>query len=318
MKGYNKLGSVLSKAYMTGITVKDSYGEAKLAGATDLEATLLAMGYAAGEYWILNTGIGEHILPELRAEKAQVRSMMRALQKAAVGDATQTAQTATEKLGIVKKLFKAGRDIAIEDYTTGKKLMPSIFAHALGEGTEEVSEELLADFSKSCFNVAQWLQGDDTRMHAWENMADRYGMSFFGGLIGGGINAPFVSYKAIKSGENMTYNQAVQEMIYMVRNGKTNDLHKAIDKYHIADKNLSANKTITDTDGNIIPAPAEKYEDSQDYAIKQAMHKQVKLIEDILEAEGANISDTSFLNKQTLKDLRFSSLTRSTTAGRFL
>lgn len=318
MKGYNKIGSIMSKAYMTGITVKDSYGEAKLAGATDLEATLLSLGYAAGEYWILNTAIGEHILPELRAERAQTRSMLRALQKAAVGDATQTAQSTTEKLSIVKKLFKAGRDIAIEDYTTGKKLMPSILAHALGEGTEEVTEELLADFSKSCFNVAQWLQGDDTRMHAWENMVDRYGMSFFGGLIGGGINAPFVSYKAIKSGTNMTYNQAVQEMIYMARNGKANDLHKAIDKYNIADKNLSANKTITDSDGNIIPAPAEKYEDSQDYAIKQAMHKQVKLIEDILEAEGANISDTSFLNKQTLKDLRFSSLTKSTTAGRFL
>lgn len=318
MKGYNKLGSIISKAYMTGITVKDSYGEAKLAGATDLEATMLSLGYAAGEYWILNTGIGEHILPELRAEKAQIKSMVRALRKAAVGDAVQTAQTTTEKLGIVKKLFKAGRDVAIEDYTTGKKLLPSIFAHALGEGTEEVSEELLADVSKSCFNVAQWLQGDDTRMSAWDNMGDRYGMSFFGGLIGGGINAPFVSYKAIKSGENMTYNQAMQEVIYMARNGNTADLHKAIDKYYVADKNLSANKTITDSDGNIIPAPAENYEDSQDYAIKQAMHKQVKLIEDLLQAEGANISDESFLNRQTLKDLRFSSLTKSVTAGRFL
>ena len=49
------------------ITVGDTYGEAKAAGASDLDATLLTLGYAAGEYAILNTGIGEWILPELRA-----------------------------------------------------------------------------------------------------------------------------------------------------------------------------------------------------------------------------------------------------------
>ena len=49
MKTYNKLGSVISKAYMTAITTEDMYGEAKLAGASDLEATLLTLGYAAGE-----------------------------------------------------------------------------------------------------------------------------------------------------------------------------------------------------------------------------------------------------------------------------
>ena len=29
------------------------------------------------------------------------------------------------------------------------------FAHALAEGTEEVSEELLKDFSTSCFNLVK-------------------------------------------------------------------------------------------------------------------------------------------------------------------
>ena len=40
MEGYRHLGSTLSKAYMTGIVVQDTYGEAKAAGAADLEAAL--------------------------------------------------------------------------------------------------------------------------------------------------------------------------------------------------------------------------------------------------------------------------------------
>ena len=79
IKGYNKLGEVLSKGYMTAITVGDTYGEAKAAGASDLDATLLTLGYAAGEYAILNTGLGEWILPELRAGRYKSQAIARAL-----------------------------------------------------------------------------------------------------------------------------------------------------------------------------------------------------------------------------------------------
>jgi hypothetical protein len=33
--------------------------------------------------------------------------------------------------------------------------------HALAEATEEVSEEFLADFSKSTLNAVRWLRGED-------------------------------------------------------------------------------------------------------------------------------------------------------------
>jgi hypothetical protein len=55
LKSNYKIGEYLSKAYMTGVTVADSYGEAKLSGASDLEAALFTLGYAAGEMAILNT-----------------------------------------------------------------------------------------------------------------------------------------------------------------------------------------------------------------------------------------------------------------------
>lgn len=62
---------------------------------------------------------------------------------------------------------------------------------AFGEGIEEVGEELIMDFAKSTFNWAQEFGFTKTDVHldAWENMAERYGMSFFGGAIGGAIFA---------------------------------------------------------------------------------------------------------------------------------
>ena len=62
---------------MTAITVGDTYGEAKYeAGASDTEATLLTLGYAAAEAALLNTGVGEWILPELKASGLKTKAII--------------------------------------------------------------------------------------------------------------------------------------------------------------------------------------------------------------------------------------------------
>jgi hypothetical protein len=72
-------------------------------------------------------------------------------------------------------------------------------ASALSEGFEETSEELLLDFSKTIFNIANELRGDDTKFSdAWEDMATRYTMSFLGGTIGGGIATALPGYRAAR------------------------------------------------------------------------------------------------------------------------
>jgi hypothetical protein len=64
----------------------------------------------------------------------------------------------------VKNLFNIGKKIARAEYANGSRNLTASLAAGLGEGVEEVSEELLADASKACFNVVNWLRGDDTRM----------------------------------------------------------------------------------------------------------------------------------------------------------
>jgi len=58
---------------MTGITVNDMFDEAREAGMSDFGAMAMTLGYAAAEYALLSTGIGEMILPELRANRAMTR-----------------------------------------------------------------------------------------------------------------------------------------------------------------------------------------------------------------------------------------------------
>ena len=48
---------------------------------SDLEAALLTLGYAGGEAWILNTGLGEWILPELHIDKFKNKAIAEALVK---------------------------------------------------------------------------------------------------------------------------------------------------------------------------------------------------------------------------------------------
>lgn len=339
IKGYNKIGEIFSKGYMTAITVGDTYGEAKAAGASDLDATLLTLGYAAGEYAILNTGLGEWILPELRAGRYKSQAIARTLtrlddeaKQSAFQTARQQLASLTTKEGkkeYVKKLFNIGRGLAHDVYTaekaTGARTLSATFASAMGEGVEEVSEGVLADFSKGCFDVVKWLQGEDTRLNSFgydfekqqwngKEVLDRYGMSLVGGFIGGGLTNAFTNYKAISSYDKITNKQAIEELVYMARNGGLNDFMKQVNKMQLGDQNLSTDFEIQGTD--LVFSPGTK-ENNQDTAIKTVIQNQVNMIQGLLSANGA-VSDSQFLDAQTLGDLRFAALRKSTTAGMYL
>lgn len=318
MQSYNQLGSIMSKAYMTGITVQDTYGEAKANGASDMEALALTLGYAAGEAWILNKGLGEWIMPELQGDKLKYRAIINALQKEVKPLTSDMAETATKegRQNLFKKIFNIGKRIATDDYARQQFVsstynpMQVVLAHAAGEGFEEVSEELLADVSKSAFNVVNWLRGDDTRMTgAWENIGDRYGMSLLGGFIGGGISSAGTDFSYARQLGKMNNQSAIQEIVYMINNDKIDDFLKFANKADLGNKYLS-----TDVDENGNSKPGTK-DNNQDREIKQMLNNQVQLIKDVINAEGAKFSENSLFDALTLKDLRYLQLRDTTTAG---
>lgn len=300
----NNIGSPLSKAYMTGITVQDTYGDAKAAGASDLEAALLTLGYAGGEAWILNTGLGEWILPELHIDKFKNKAIAEALVKP-VKDAKKALEQTGDKQGFVKKLLNIGRNVATNVYAEkamAKKSAEVIGAHALGEAFEETSEELLADASKAIFNVTRWLRGKDA-LNFWDgdNALDRYTMSALGGLFGGGLTSAATNFSQVKSLAGMDNSAAMQQLLYMANNNQLGDFLKQVDKMTLGDKNKSATKTIYDSEQGVIFAEGTK-DDNQDLAAKQAIRNQVKFIDNILTTNGAKISTDSLLSKLAMED----------------
>ena len=329
LKGYQKIGSVISKAYMNGITTLDTYGEAKKAGATDLEAAMVAIGYAAQEAAILNTGIGEWILPELRADKFKNKAIVKAITSGAVDTENAISKQSIKRLQgetkkqYVNRLFSIGKKIAKAEYANGTPAIKATLAGGLGEGIEEVVEELSADFTKSCYNTVKWLQGDDKHyMDAWANAKDRYLMSFFGGMVGGSFTNAFTSYQGMRQLKSLTSEQAMQELVAMCRDkDQIYEFLKSVDKmdFHdlqIGNKNLTFDTEI-DEDGHVNFKPGDK-KNNQILDIKKAIRKQVQLIQDTLNAEGAAISDDSFLDQSSLKDLRFYALRNASTSGMYL
>lgn len=318
MESYHKLGSIMSKAYMTGITVQDTYGEAKANGASDMEALALTLGYAAGEAWILNTGLGEWIIPEAHGDKLKYRALVNAVKKDVkeiTSDATKTA-TKEGRQNVFKEIFNLGKKIATNDYALSNYAsgmyspMQVVLAHAAGEGFEEVSEEVLADISKSAFNVVNWLRGDETRIEgAWEDIGNRYGMSLLGGFLGGGISSASTDFSQAKQLANMTNETAMQEIVYMINNGKIDDFLKYVNKADLGNKYLSFD---TDENGNF---KAGTKDNNQDADIKKALNLQIKVIRDTINAEGAKFSENALFDAVTLKDLRYLQLRDTATMG---
>lgn len=161
-------------------------------------------------------------------------------------------------------------------------------------------------------------------MLAWNNVGDRYAMSFVGGIMGGSINAAASDYKANKDLLNMNSQQAMQQIVYMARNNELDDFWKVINKTELAPTNLS---TKLNSDG-VGYQPGTK-EDNQDLEAKRALKKQISMVESILNAENAKLDDSGLLSAlikadPSLKDLdpvkeyRMRALSNSATAGRFL
>lgn len=303
-EGY-KFSAPLSRAYMTALVVQDTYGEAKAAGASDLEAALLTLGYAWAENKILKSDLGNWIMPELKGNKFKTNAIINALSKE-VKEANEKYIQDKSKKGLIQNILNIGKKIADGEYAQkalmGSKGLDVIGAHALGESFEEVSEELLADLSKSVFNITRWLRGEDSlQLGQWENIGDRYLMSALGGFIGGGINSAATDFSVANSLSKMNKSQAMQELIYLVNNGKEGEFLAQLDKMTLGNKNLSAVDMISTGENGIIWAEAKK-DDNQDLLIKKLLRNQVNYIKNVLEAEGAKISTESLLNKLTLED----------------
>ena len=322
LKSNYKIGEYLSKAYMTGVTVADSYGEAKLSGASDLEAALFTLGYAAGEMAILNTQLGEWILPELRVEKQKMRQIIKQLS----GNQPPVTATTKEKVGWMKGIIRAGKEWfngEMADTGTSKILATHMISNALGEGIEETAEEALADISKVLANGVYWATGSKTHLRpTWEDeegninimhtLSD-YALNFVGGVIGGGLGNLLPAYREASRIKNLhDKNSAYQELLYYLREGKGDEIKQIASKMQLGNKDLSI---FRNEDGYL---PAQKG-DNQDLSAKVQFNAYIDKLQEILDLEKDVVkSDSEIRMDLILKDLRFQHLLDSKVASSYL
>jgi len=111
---------------------------------------------------------------------------------------------------MLKKYITAGKELGNkvfnEFWDDIKHHSGGFLTKAMGEGLEEVSEEVMADVSKQLYELAHDIKPIDNlfgnlttnNINAFDNigedpakalksLAARYGMNFFGGFLGGGI-----------------------------------------------------------------------------------------------------------------------------------
>jgi len=217
-----KLAQDLSLGYMAIISNGDVYQDALNHGTSKREAAMLALGSTVGMFSVDKyLGLGEMFYdPAQKAERAVFRNTLldetgKLTKQLGEGVSVKAGKTAVadERKGLGKYFVKgiqAGRK-AVENYQGAiKEGTLGFFGKALGEGLEETSEELVTDIVKQLGEIAgEYGLSEVTNLGAWDNMKDRYLMSFLGGAIGGGIFS-------LKDG-NFKTRQASGELLTLLR-----------------------------------------------------------------------------------------------------
>lgn len=312
-----RLGADASLVYMALVSNTDVYQSMLEAGASRKEAATVALGSTIGMFSVDRfLGLGELFFDDLTADYE--RQLRRTLAKEAKSwyDTTikQTVQEPSKsKLDKFRGLFQKGVNWGkkkTNKFVDDLKYHSTGFAgKAIGEGLEEVGEELVSDISKGLYELASDLGYNTTvgDVGAFDNWKERYAMSFLGGTLGGGL---FYGVNIYQNGK-FHIDQTQDELIYLVRNGKTQDVLKTLDKWRDQGKfgstSLSIN-TTKDSEGNDIFLTAENSSDSQNEFIYNRIKETVLQLQNIIDNNDANLNDDELYDKMILSEARFQGL----------
>lgn len=318
----NRLGANASLAYMAAVSNTDVYQSMLDNGATPREAAAVAFGSTLGMYTVDRLGIGELFFDELKDGRE------RAIRAAIKGEGNNWTKALHMQVASVpedtnkfKKLILQGRNKTVkilQDYADDIKYHTTGFVgKAIGEGLEEVSEELVADTSKATYAMLHNF-GLTTQAHVGEfnydpNMNDgkggynigqllqRYGMNFFGGTLGGGL---FYGVGVVK-GNNWKVNKDSADMLYLIRDGKGEDLVQHIENFRKKGKfgstTISASRAQTDEDGNNVNITIDGDESVNDYIAKR-LTNQVRAYQTIMDDNNLNRTDEELFNHMIMQD----------------
>lgn len=302
-----KIGGDLSLVHMAIISNTDMYETALEHGATKKEAAALSLGSIAGMFSVDKfLGLGEMFLE--KPEKAAANALRQSVSQESEGFVEGLKQLAKmpespqKYINIMKKGTDFGKNIAkkyVENYKAGTL---GIVGKAFGEGLEETTEELVTDLVKYAGEVAgEFGLMSQTDLGAFDNMLLRYGMSFVGGFVGGGI---FGAMDVINNPSSYK-KQEFDNIITYLRNGKIDEVNKTINQLEKDGKFASTTLSYRTTDDGSTFLTAQSEEDSQNHYVAQRMRELVTQVNDILNQHDLKQTDDDLFKSLVLNEQNY-------------
>jgi hypothetical protein len=287
----------MSLAYMAIVSNSDVFNDMREQGLTKTEAAAIALGSTIGMYSFDKMGIGELMFDDATSESVKAaRYAIRKELKEANGQLTSIARnnTKTEANKLMTLIHTAAnktKDIINRFGDDIKYHTTNFVEKSLGEGLEEVGEEVITDTSKWIYELAGKLGADTTStdVGSFDNMGERYLQSFLGGAVGGAI---FYGKEVFDRGTFKRPDN--EELATLIRNGHTNELYDELNKVQKKGKagstKLSVNYELTD-DNNAVFLTAKNDDETQNNKIAQLVREKITAIDAIINNNQLNLND---------------------------
>ena len=305
-----RLGANLGLMYMTMISNTDVYADMKDHGLTNKEAAWVTLGSMAGMYTVDRyTHIGEVFYDELtpgsikEGRKILRKEFADAFDQIYKPGIKQSPSSLWNKAVNVGR--KAGNKIGefwdnVQHHDLGG------FGKAIGEGLEEVSEELATDFAKTLYELAGTVGFKTTTddVGSWDNALDRYAMSFLGGTMGGGL------FYGVEKFNNRFNKREDRDLVDLIRDGKANELRNLVVKYRqngqIGSTELSGLDYVREKDSNNVTwLTTTDKKRSQNYLIAEKVLDKINSLEATIVGNNLNLSDSELFDNMVLSEARY-------------
>ncbi len=306
----NRMAQDLSLVYMAIVSNTDVYDSILQKGGTPEEAAALAFGSTLGMFGVDRyLGLGEMFFQKDEAKLA-LRQAARENAELYMAGKKAAIDTSTKKgiVGAIQKGIDLGKKTVDSFSTKYKDGTLGLVGKAIGEGAEEMAEELVTDFTKTLGELAGKLgYFSQTDYGAWENAGERYAMSFLGGFAGG---AMFGGVEAWNNRNNST-KQFQNEITYLLRQGKKGEILSELKKLQKTGKLGSTNlsyDSVTNSDGTVTQLTANEDHKSQAQSNYEGLSNIINQLDFILNENQLNLSEDELFDKMVQGEYRANAL----------
>ena len=301
-----KIGQDLALGYMAIVSNTDVYETVLAKGGTPQEAAAITLGSIIGMYSVDKfLGLGELFFQNEPARIA-IREAARkeaSLLRTTMGISDNSYNTQTKKgiMGLIQEGINSGRKI-IKNYNYGiKDKSLGVVGKAIGEGLEEVSEELVADLSKASGEILGKLGYFSQEDYgAGENAFERYAMSFLGGTMGGGI----FGIGDLYTNRHKNTQDLQNDILYLLRQGKKEEIFKELKELKKRGELGSKTLSLQTTEDGETFLTAESEKESQSQKVYDTLVKTINQLDIILNENQLNLSDDQLFDKMVQGEYR--------------